>query len=225
MNKAYGVLLAGAVSMMMVGCASRGYVDEQMSILSQGMESRLQETDQEVEALEGDVTTIREDLTAKDREISQLRDMTEEQERKLRESLDLAQEAVERAENASELVKGKLLYEVTLSDEAVPFGYDKAKLSDEAKLALDAFAETLIVDNEPVYIEIQGHTDNIGSDAYNLRLGRDRAESVMRYLHINHEIPLNRMGVFSYGEARPVAENKTEAGRAQNRRVVLLVME
>ncbi len=225
MKKAYVVLLIAAFSVGMIGCASRGYVDEQMSILSQGMESRIQETDQDVDALEGDVTNLREDLTAKDREISQLRDMTEAQERKLRESIRLSEEAMNRAENASKLTSGKLLYEVTISDESVPFGYDKAKLSDEAKAALDTFAQALIVENEPVYIEIQGHTDNIGSQRYNLRLGRDRAESVMRYLHIQHEIPLDRMGVFSYGEDRPVADNKTKAGRAQNRRVVLLVME
>ncbi len=225
MKKAYVVLLIGAFSVGMIGCASRSYVDEQMSILSQGMESRIQETDRDVDALEGDVTNLREDLTAKDREISQLRDMTEAQERKLRESIDLAEEAMDRAKDASKLTTGKLLYEVTISDESVPFGYDKATLSDEAKAALDTFAETLIIANEPVYIEIQGHTDNIGSRAYNLRLGQARAESVMRYLHMAHEIPLDRMGVFSYGEERPVAANKTKAGRAKNRRVVLLVME
>lgn len=225
MKTAYGMLLVGVLSLGMAGCASRGYVDQQMSILSQGMESRLHETDQEVDELEGDVTTIRAELSAKDREISQLRNMTEEQERKLRESLDLAEEAVDRAESASKLVKGKLLYEVTISDEAVPFAYKKAALSDEAKLALDAFAGALIAENDPVYIEIQGHTDNIGSEAYNLRLGRERAEAVMRYLRIKHEIPLSRIGVFSYGESRPVADNKTKAGQAKNRRVVLLVME
>lgn len=225
MKKAYGVLLIAAFSVWMAGCASRSYVDEQMSILSQGMESRIQETDRDVDTLEGDVTNLREDLTAKDREISQLRNMTEAQERKLRESIELAEEAMERAEGASKLTRGKLLYEVTISDEAVPFGYDKANLSNEAKAALDAFAEALIVENEPVYIEIQGHTDNVGSKAYNLHLGQARAESVMRYLHIAHEIPLDRMGAFSYGEERPVADNKTKSGRAQNRRVVLLVME
>jgi len=225
MKKAYVALLIAAFSVGMIGCASRGYVDEQMSILSEGMESRIQETDRDVDVLEGDVTNLREDLTAKDREISQLRNMTEAQERKLRESIELSEEAMDRAENASKLTQGKLLYEVTISDEAVPFGYDKAELSDEAKAALDTFAQALIVENEPVYIEIQGHTDNIGSQRYNLRLGRDRAESVMRYLHIAHEIPLDRMGVFSYGEDRPVADNKTKEGRAQNRRVVLLVME
>lgn len=225
MKKVHVALLAGAFSVGVIGCASRGYVDEQMGILSQGMESRIQETDREVEALEGNVSTIREDLSAKEREISQLRNMTESQERKLRESLDRAEEAMDRAENASKLTKGKLLYEVTISDESVPFGYDKAQLTDAARTALDTFAETLIVENAPVYIEIQGHTDAIGSEAYNLRLGRDRAEAVMRHLHIKHEMPLDRMGVFSYGESRPVADNKTKAGRAKNRRVVLLVME
>lgn len=225
MKKAYAALLTAAFSASVIGCASKGYVDEQMVILSQGVESRIQQTDQDVNALAGDLGAIQEDLTAKDREISQIRDITESQEKKLRESIALAEDAMARAENASKLTKGKLLYEVTISDASVPFGYDNASLSQEAEIALDTFAENLIVENKPVYIEIQGHTDSVGGNAYNLRLGQERAESVMRYLHIRHEIPLDRMGAFSYGEERPVADNKTKDGRAQNRRVVLLVME
>jgi outer membrane protein OmpA-like peptidoglycan-associated protein len=75
---------------------------------------------------------------------------------------DTAKEALARAQEAGKLAKGKFLYEVTLTDEAVKFGFNKKDLSAEAKAALDAFAARLKSENKNVYIEIQGHTDAIG---------------------------------------------------------------
>jgi outer membrane protein OmpA-like peptidoglycan-associated protein len=75
------------------------------------------------------------------------------------------------------------------------------------------------------YIEIQGHTDNIGSESYNLKLGHNRADAAMRYLNMEQGIPMFRMNVVSYGEYKPIADNSTREGRAQNRRVTLVVME
>ena len=75
-----------------------------------------------------------------------------------------------------------------------------------------------------VFIEIEGHTDSVGSPAYNERLGLQRAEAVKRYLYEQHHIPLHKMNVISFGEAKPVAPNKTRDGRAQNRRVVVKVL-
>ena len=72
--------------------------------------------------------------------------------------------------------------------------------------------------------QIQGYTDVTGSPASNLRLGSDRAEAVRRYLS-QQGVALNRMATISYGQDNPVAPNKTRAGRAQNRRVVVVVLE
>ena len=83
----------------------------------------------------------------------------------------------------------------------------------------------LKAENKGVYFEIQGHTDATGPDAYNMKLGEDRAMAVRNYLHDQHGIALNRMQVISYGEAKPVADNKTKDNRAQNRRVVIKVLE
>ena len=123
------------------------------------------------------------------------------------------------------LAKGTFLYEVVLTDEAVKFGFDKYTLSDEAKAELDKFANKLKSDNQGVYLEIQGHTDNIGSEKYNLKLGYQRAEQVMEYLKMEHGFPLHRMNVTSYGEYKPIADNSTKEGRAQNRRVALVVLQ
>ena len=79
--------------------------------------------------------------------------------------------------------------------------------------------------NEEVFIEIQGHTDSIGSEKYNLRLGEARAESVRRYLNSQHGLPLHRLSVISYGESAPLTDNETREDRAQNRRVALVVLK
>lgn len=135
-----------------------------------------------------------------------------------------AQEALNRAMVAGKLAEGKLMYEVVMSDDTLRFSLEKADLSDAAKQELTAFSDKLKADNRNVYVEIQGHTDTTGSEAYNLKLGEQRAEMVKRYLNMKCGIPLHRMATISYGESAPVADNKTRAGRIQNRRVVLVVL-
>lgn len=70
--------------------------------------------------------------------------------------------------------------------------------------------------------EIEGHTDNVGSDQYNLKLSKKRAESVMQHL-INKGIDPSRMKAVGYGQTRPVADNSTKEGRDRNRRVVAVI--
>jgi outer membrane protein OmpA-like peptidoglycan-associated protein len=132
-------------------------------------------------------------------------------------------EALDRATAAGKLAEGKFLYSMVLSDDSVKFPVDSAKLSPEAEQRLTAFADKLKEDNRNVYLEIQGHTDARGPASVNERLGEERAEAVRRFMN-QHGVPLNRMATISYGKADPVADNKTRTGRAQNRRVVMVVM-
>ncbi len=76
----------------------------------------------------------------------------------------------------------------------------------------------------PAHLEIEGHTDATGSAAFNAQLALRRAESVRRYLHEHHRLPLHKINVISYGEEKPVAPNDTLEGRAHNRRVVVRVL-
>ncbi len=135
-----------------------------------------------------------------------------------------AQEALDRANAAGKLAEGRFLMETMLS-ESIGFPLERAGLSESARLALLAFADKLKMENQSVYIEIQGHTDNTGSAETNLRLSRQRAEAVRDFLHQQAGIPLHRLAVAAYGESRPVADNKTRAGRIKNRRVVLVVLK
>jgi peptidoglycan-associated lipoprotein len=134
-----------------------------------------------------------------------------------------AQEALNRATAAGKLAEGKFLYEVVLSDDSVKFAFDKWELSPGAQASLDAMIERVRTENKNVYVEIQGHTDATGPDTYNDTLGEERAEAVRRYLN-QKGVALNRMSTISYGEKAPVAPNENRDGRAQNRRVALVVM-
>ena len=133
-------------------------------------------------------------------------------------------DALERAEAAGKLAEGKFLYSVVLSDDSVKFPVSHSQLSQEAESRLTDFAQKLKTDNRNVYLEIQGYTDNTGAKAANLKLGEERAEAVRRFMSAQG-VALNRMSTISYGDASPVAPNKTRAGRAQNRRVTVIVLE
>jgi len=118
----------------------------------------------------------------------------------------------------------RLVFEVVLSEDQGNFKFGKKDLPDEAKAKLDEMMQQIKADPKGAFFEIAGYTDSIGGKDYNEKLGLERAEAVKRYLYESHQIPLHKMNVISYGEENPVAENKTKAGRAQNRRVVIRVL-
>ena len=118
----------------------------------------------------------------------------------------------------------KLLYEVVLSEDQGSFTFGQAGLPNEARARIDQLITQLKADPRGAYVEIEGHTDDVGDEATNERLGLQRAESVKRYLYEMHQVPLHKMNVISYGELRPVTTNRDRAGRAQNRRVVIKII-
>ena len=119
----------------------------------------------------------------------------------------------------------KLVYEVTLSEDQGNFKFGKTELPEEAKMRLDAVVSQLKdTQGKDLYIEVEGHTDNVGTKEGNYELGLERAEAVKRYLYMQHQIPLHKINVISYGEEKPVSPNNTKDGRAQNRRVVIRVL-
>lgn len=96
------------------------------------------------------------------------------------------------------------------------FDINKAELRPESQSELDRLVQ-LLTENPSVKIEISGHTDNIGKPADNLALSNNRAKAVINYL-ISKKIAAARLTAKGFGETKPVADNKTEDGRAQNRR-------
>lgn len=196
-------VLAATLALVATGCATKKYVGETVTASEAKTGERI-----------GGVETGLEQAQMKLREHDD----------KIATTSKTAQDALDRAIAAGKLAEGKLLYETVLTDDKVKFGFDKAQLSDDAKAALDEFANTLKAQNKSVYVEIQGHTDNIGGDLYNEKLGQDRADAVR--IHLSKAgIPLHRMNSISYGETAPIADNKSRDGRSQNRRVVLVVLQ
>jgi outer membrane protein OmpA-like peptidoglycan-associated protein len=110
-----------------------------------------------------------------------------------------------------------------ISFHSVHFDFNKADLKPAAKAELDRTAKVMM-DNPDVVLELQGHTDNIGSDKYNAALGHRRADSVFKYLTAKG-VKADRLKELSFGKVKPVASNATEEGRALNRRVDLVILK
>lgn len=102
------------------------------------------------------------------------------------------------------------------------FDFDKSVIKPDGKKVLDSLVLKLKDINLEVVIAV-GHTDSIGSDAYNQKLGQRRAEAVKAYL-VSRGVEKNRVYTESKGEKQPVADNKTAQGRAKNRRVEIEVV-
>jgi outer membrane protein OmpA-like peptidoglycan-associated protein len=140
-------------------------------------------------------------------------------------AVEIGSQAMTKAEAAEKAAKGKILWTTTLSDDSVKFKFDADKIPENAQSILDELATKVKSLDKTVYLEIEGHTDNIGSETYNKHLAEARAEAVRNYLAEKGGIPLHAMSIISYGESKPVAENNTSEGRAKNRRVVVRVLE
>ena len=134
-----------------------------------------------------------------------------------------AKDATGRIE-AAEAASKRLVYEVTLNEDEGNFTFGKCDLSDRAKAHLDQIVAWLKANPKMAYVEIEGHTDNVGPKAVNDRLGLERAEAAKRYIHDRYDIALHKINVVSYGAEKPMISNGTREGRAMNRRIVVRVL-
>lgn len=202
-----GVVAAAALCLVLAGgCASKKYVNEGMT------------------AQDANVADLETQVEKNQRDLRDTGQRVDEAGKSARAAQRTGEKAQARADKAYRLAEGKLLYKVVLSDTAGNFELNSDRLSDEAHQTLDGLAARLKKENTGVYLEIEGHTDNSGTEEYNMRLALLRAEAVRRYLSGEQGIPLHRMSVISYGESRPAADNGTREGRAANRRVEIRVL-
>jgi peptidoglycan-associated lipoprotein len=140
------------------------------------------------------------------------------------EAANAAASAVNTRADAIEKAAKRIVYEVVLNEEKGNFKFGKAAMPENVNGELDQLVQQLKANPNGAYIEIEGHTDNVGPKEINYKLGLDRAEAVKRYLYETHQVPLHKINVISYGEEKPIGDNKTKDGRAQNRRVVIKVL-
>jgi outer membrane protein OmpA-like peptidoglycan-associated protein len=120
-------------------------------------------------------------------------------------------------------LKKKAKKGVTIRLQNIYFDTGKATIKPESYPILDRVAEFLKA-NPKAIVEIQGHTDSVGSASYNLRLSQARAEAVRNYLITYHHIDPSRLIAKGYGETMPIADNTTREGRAMNRRVEFKIL-
>jgi outer membrane protein OmpA-like peptidoglycan-associated protein len=200
-----------AASVALAGCAKKSFVQREVGEVNKKVDAvsaEVEKTQQRVQQNE-----VRIDAVDKSAQSG------------ISEAKGSAQSAMTKAQEAEKAAKGKLIYTVTLSNDKVRFPVNKAEISDEAKALIDEAVAPLVQANRGVWFEIEGHTDNTGDAAYNFKLGEERAMAVRDYIARKHGIALNRLNVISYGEEKPVADNKTREDRAQNRRVVIRILE
>jgi len=205
---------------------SVGEVNAKVDSLSQSVE----ETQERTRRNEGRITEVDQKAQAAAQSAQQANQAATE----AHSAANDANNAATVANNTATAVGGKvdtldkasrrLVYEVVLSEDQGNFKFNQTKLPDEAKMKLDEMVQQLKQDPKNIYLEIEGHTDNVGDKLVNEKVGLERAEAVKRYLYEQYQIPLHKMNVISYGEEKPVAPNTTKAGRAQNRRVVIKVL-
>ena len=207
-------------------CATKKFVRTSVGQVNDKVDSlgrSLEETQERTRQNEGKIAEVDQKVAAADSKAAGAQTAADRANTAAGQAASTANTAVSKADAIDKASK-RLVFETVLSEDQGNFKFGKKDLPDEAKARLDEMINQLKADPKGAYFEIAGYTDSIGTPMINERLGLERAEQVKRYLYEQHQIPLHKINVISYGEQNPVAENKTKAGRAQNRRVVIKVL-
>lgn len=211
--------VAGLVVTIAPGCATKKLVRGQVGEVNSKIDSiakSLEETQERTSKTERRIGQVDQKVDAVNR------------------SATAARRTADNAANAAKDANGRiakldawgrrLIHDVTLSEDQGEFEFGAATLPGPVKARIDDLVSDLVANPTGVYIEIEGHTDNVGSPNANRRLGLERAESAKRYIHEQFSVPLHKINVISFGEDRPAASNRTSDGRARNRRIVIRVL-
>jgi outer membrane protein OmpA-like peptidoglycan-associated protein len=204
-------------------CATKKFVRTSVGEVNEKVDSQgrsIEETQERTRKNEGRITEVDAKAAAADSKAQAANDAAAA----ARSAADAVGTQANTKFDAIDKASKRLVYEVVLSEDQGNFKFGKTVLPDEAKQRLDQMVAQLKQDPKAIYLEIEGHTDNVGDKMINEKIGLERAEAVKRYLYEQYQIPLHKMNVISYGEEKPVAPNKTRDGRAQNRRVVIKVL-
>jgi outer membrane protein OmpA-like peptidoglycan-associated protein len=216
------VLVAGGTT----ACATKGFVRNSVGEVNTKVDSlgrSLEETQERTRQNEGRINEVDQKVAAAAKEASSASGAAAAANTAATNAGSRA-DAVNTRVDVMDKAARRMVYEVVLSEDNGNFKFAATELPDEAKSKIDQMITQLKSDPKAVFFEIEGHTDNTGSQLTNERLGMERAEAVKRYLYEQHQIPLHKMNVISYGEEKPVSPNNTRDGRAQNRRVVIKVL-
>jgi peptidoglycan-associated lipoprotein len=220
------LILASTLVIATSACATKGYVN-----------TRVDDVDSKVTAVSGSLEETQARTKQNEGRINDVDQKAGAAQSTANQAATAAGTAAERAaaaEREAQAVGAKtdelaassrrLVYTVVLSEDQGNFKFNAVELPDAAKQRIDELVAQLLADPKGAFFEIEGHTDNSGPETLNERIGLERADAVKRYLYEAHQIPLHKINIISFGEAKPVAPNTTRDGRAQNRRVVIRVL-
>ena len=228
------IIAVAAVLTLSVGCATKKHVRNQIDPVNQRvgqLEAKNKQTDASLTDLERGVSRADERAKGAETRASEAAQEAVKANEKAVQAGERAAAASTEANGAKSLaerglaktgeLEGRLMNMDSfqlVATESVLFDTAQSKLTDESKEKLDA-AVTKVHTQKRYVIEVQGFTDKIGTPEYNLELSRKRANEVVRYLTIQHKVPLHRVFVIGQGWVQPVADDRTSQGRKQNRRV------
>jgi peptidoglycan-associated lipoprotein len=225
------LFMAATLAVFAIGgttaCATKKFVKTNVGQVNEKVDSlgrTVEETQERTRQNEGRISDVDQRAQAGIAKASQAAEAANSNANNVRTEAAAATKVVDTKVDAMDKANKRLVFEVVLSEDSGNFKFGKVDLPQEAKAKLDEMIEKLKADPKGAFFEIEGHTDNVGDAKINEKIGLERAEAVKKYLYEQHQIPLHKMNVISYGQEKPVAPNKTKAGRAQNRRVVIKVL-
>jgi OOP family OmpA-OmpF porin len=224
----------GAAILMVFGttaCASKKYVRQTVS----PVENRVATTEKKTADNASAISEVENNLSRTDEKATeagknaqaagQAAERANQAAVEARNRADAANSAAEQASSRVGVLANNLNnidnYQL-VTTEAVLFPFGKATLTNDAKQQLDQ-AVSQIQSNKNYLLEIEGFTDKTGKRDANVALAERRADAVVRYLTVQHQVPLRKIHVLGVGPENFAADNKTRAGRKQNRRVELKV--
>ena len=223
-------LITGALFALAItgstACATKGFVKTQVGQVGNKVDSlsqSLEETQERTKNNEGKISDVDQKAQAASGAAQTAQSTANAAGQRASAANDAASAVGVRADALDKASK-RIVYEVVINENQGNFKFGKADLPDEAKAKIDELVAKMKADPQGAYFEIEGHTDNIGPKDTNEKIGLARADAVKRYLYEQHQIPLHKMNVISYGMDKPLAPNTTKEGRAQNRAVVIRVL-
>jgi outer membrane protein OmpA-like peptidoglycan-associated protein len=210
------------------GCATKKYVRQTVS----PVENRVSGVEKTASSQAGQIGQLENGLSRTDERVTDVDRKAAAAGQEAAKANQAAQQAGQRADEATMMARntanrlGEVVDNIDnykmVTTESVLFPLNKSTLTQDAQAQLDQ-AVTQLGANKNFVLEVQGFTDATGSKNTNIALAQKRADEVVRYLTVNHNIPLRKIHVLGVGEENFVADNKTREGRKQNRRVEIKV--
>jgi outer membrane protein OmpA-like peptidoglycan-associated protein len=226
------LILTGLLALS--GCATRKFVRNEVGGAVNKLEPRITDVDNKVKETGERVDAVdrraQQGIQAADQKATQAGTAAQAADGKAvnaQKTADTANQGVQQANTRIAAIDNKFnsIDSYTVGQpETVTFKLGSYVLSDEAKSKLDSVASQVSGQNSGYMVEIQGFADSTGDENFNIGLSERRAEAVKRYL-VSKNIQLHRISIVGLGEANPAGDNKTRAGREQNRRVEVRVLK